>query len=172
MQLRSSSARGRLQRLVGFGLFALCVIRPVGILAQGPEPYTTGERKRLLIMVHLLGYVQTPGEYTVPDDTHVLGLIAKAGGTTEYGDLSAVRITHSAIGIGTAPAPVRYETVDLKAYLEGKSNAGPPVLQPGDVIIVPRNSWWKWRSAAAVMRDLSVVATAVFLGIRTFDNNP
>jgi protein involved in polysaccharide export with SLBB domain len=144
-------------------------------MAQEAEPYTRGDRKRLLIMVHVLGEVRNPGEYSVPDDTDLLGLIAKAGGSTEFGDLGQIRLTHRPQaqrfdGTNGTPAAVGTEMFDLEAYLRGQA-APPPVLQPGDVVTVARNSWASWRTVAAVFRDLAVVASAVFLGMRAFDNN-
>jgi len=147
------------------------------VAAQEPESYVRGERKRLQIQVSVLGEVRTPGEYSVPDDTDVLGLLAKAGGPSEFGDLSAVHLTHQLTiappGTVTAAqgAQSSHEIVDVKAYLAGMPGTAPVVLRPGDVVIVRRNSWSKWRTFAAVMRDLSVVASAVFLGIRAFNGN-
>lgn len=145
------------------------------VAAQEAEPYTRGERKRLLIMVQVLGEVRQPGEYSVPDDTDLLGLISKAGGTTEFGDLSTVRVTHRPmVGFPASTgssASVRSEIVNIKAYLQGDAGNTLLQLQPGDVVVVSRNSWFRWKSVAAVLRDISVVATAVFLGIRTFDDN-
>jgi protein involved in polysaccharide export with SLBB domain len=125
-------------------------------------------------MVQVHGEVRQPGEYSVPDDTDILGLISKAGGTTEFGDLATVRVTHRpqpGTPEAAAGGAVRSEIVDIEAFLQGKAGTSLLVLQPGDVVSVSRNSWFQWRTVAAVLRDISVVATAVFLGIRTFDDN-
>ena len=45
-----------------------------------------------------------------------------------------------------------------------------PVLQPGDVVFVPKNSWHKWKDVSAVIRDVSVVASAYFLYVRATRN--
>src|SRR5262245_28010905 len=178
VQLRSSH-RARRRRAA---VVALCVVAAADLYmatssAQEAEPYTRGERKRLLIMVHVLGEVRNPGEYSVPDDTDLLSLIAKAGGNTELGDLTQVRLTHrpeaqrfaGTNGTDGTPPSVGSQLIDLDAYLRGQGSP-PPVLQPGDVVTVSRNGMASWRTVAAVFRDLAVVATAVFLGIRTFDN--
>src|SRR5262245_42709345 len=47
---------------------AAAIFCPVRSAAQEAESYLRGERKRLLITVHVLGEVRTPGEYSVPDD--------------------------------------------------------------------------------------------------------
>src|SRR5574337_1129678 len=63
--------------------------------AQERDRYILGEQKQLEILVHILGQVQKPGEYRVPDGTNVLELLSKAGGPTEYSDLSEVVLTHA-----------------------------------------------------------------------------
>jgi hypothetical protein len=170
----------RLGHLAIAGSMSLVLGAATRVHAQEAEPYTRGERKRLLILVQVLGEVRQPGEYSIPDDTDLLGLISKAGGTTEFGDLSTVRVTHRP-GAGFNPTAssgtgggsgVRSEIVNVEAFLQGEAGSTLLVMQPGDVVVISRNSWFRWRSVAAVLRDISVVATAVFLGIRTFDNNP
>ena len=47
------------------------------------------------------------------------------------------------------------------------AGASIPTLQPGDVVVVPRNGFSKWKSVAGILRDLSVVASAYFLYLRT-----
>jgi hypothetical protein len=175
LQFRSRSrARRRGAAVVVFCVVAATELCPTTVRAQEAEPYTRGDRKRLLIMVHVLGEVRNPGEYSVPDDTDLLGLIAKAGGSTEFGDLGQIRVTHRPQtqqfgGTNGSPPSTGSELIDLDAYLRGNA-APPPVLQPGDVVMVSRNSWASWRTVAAVFRDLAVVASAVFLGMRAFEN--
>jgi protein involved in polysaccharide export with SLBB domain len=133
------------------------------------------------MVVHVLGEVERPGEYRVPDDTDVLELISKAGGGSQFANYSSITITR------LNPQPVAYDVassgtnggshaseriiqVNLEEILKGKSATPVPMLQPGDVVSVPRNGWFKWRTAAAVLRDLSVVFTAYLLAVRTFDD--
>ena len=44
--------------------------------------------------------------------------------------------------------------------------APPPILRPGDVIFVPKNSRQKWLDVSTVVRDLSIVASSYFLYLR------
>jgi protein involved in polysaccharide export with SLBB domain len=117
-----------------------------------------------------------PGEYRVPDDTNVLELLSKAGGGSQLAQLSEVTITRmnpsTEVAGSTHTAPVkapRVFRVNIEHILEGKT-ADIPMLQPGDVVMVPRNSWSAWRTTAAVLRDLSIVATTYFLAVRTYED--
>jgi hypothetical protein len=60
--------------------------------------------------------------------------------------------------------------VDLDLYLNSPEGAPIPGLQPGDVVMVPRNRKYRWKFVAGILRDLSVVASAYFLGVRAFQN--
>src|SRR6187455_903694 len=57
-----------------------------------PKGYLLPQEQGLEMMVHILGEVQKPGEYRVPDNTDLLELLAKAGGPTEFANLSWVKI--------------------------------------------------------------------------------
>ena len=120
------------------------------------------------MIVHIMGEVQKPGEYRVADHTDLLELLANAGGPTQFSKLGVVSIRRVPTWIapeGTigaaAPRPSILR-VDINEILHNP-NVAAPVLQPGDVIFVPRNSWATWKDIAAVMRDISVVASAYFL---------
>jgi hypothetical protein len=157
-------------------LVALPLANPAAAQEPGPtagrDRYILGQEKNLEMVVHILGQVQRPGEYQVPDGTNALELMSKAGGPTEFASLSGVWITHAAQG--TAPGSVavggsRIVRLNLEAYL-GSPNPVPLVaLQPGDVVNVPPNGKATWKFVAGIMRDLAVVATAYFLGVRAFN---
>jgi len=168
-----------LLRAVTFVLSLAAWIVPA--TAQQEDNYILGEERRLEMVVHVLGEVQRPGEYRVADDTDVLELISKAGGGSQFANLSGIMITR------LNPQPASYEIaqggtngdlhpserlirVNVDEILKGKSTTPVPILQPGDVVSVPRNGWFKWRTAAAVLRDLSVVFTAYLLAVRTFED--
>ena len=152
-----------------------CVAVWASPLHAQEDVYVQDESQRLQILVHIMGEVKEPGEYLVSDNTDVLQLISKAGGPTEFGNLSGVRIRrlqppmplHDALGASNGDAlSERLLRADLTAYLNAKSNAPPPVLQPGDVVTVPSNSWRAWRRAFSMVRDIAVVVSVYLLYLR------
>ena len=142
-------------------------------LAQVREDYSLGAGNRLEMVVHIMGEVQKPGKYLVRDDTNLIELLSEAGGPTEYSNLSNVTITHMEPALpangqgGTdhiqGKRIIRY---NVKKYLREERAAAAPILEPGDVILVPKNKWSTWRNVATVARDISVIASAYFLYMR------
>ena len=152
------------------------------IITQGQ--YQIGPNERLLITVHIFGEVEKPGEYLVPDNTNLLELISKAGGPTEYSNLSSVKITRGVIGAN-----------DLKRGLENQADKNPYrarslkkrvlnvnlkkildkeqyytivlTLQPGDVVRVSRNNWFTWQAIIRIISQLAVVAQVWYWYSRT-----
>ncbi len=139
------------------------------------EKYMMGEEKKLEIIVYILGEVQRPGEYRVYDNTNAIELIAKAGGPTEFSNLRAVSLTRTrpdlvaALGVTSPSQPTIHKQIiklDVLKYLREENTKQLPTLQPGDIILVPKNSWNTWKSIASVSRDIAVVASAYFLYLR------
>jgi len=127
-----------------------------------------GEQRRLEIVVHVLGEVTRPGELRVQDNTNVLEALSKAGGGTEFANLNAVTITRLPQNVGIDGTPAEQVIhVDIKEYLHRGGSKPLPVLEPGDVISVPRNNFSRWKTTASVIRDLSIVASTYFLYLRT-----
>ncbi len=144
------------------------------LVAQETGDYLLGEEEKLQMVVYILGEVQKPGEYRVSDNTNVIELISKAGGTTEFSNLGKVRIRRELVMYdeNSPRKKIKKEFLkfDAKGYLEKQGTPDPPILKPGDIVYVGKNSWSSWRKVATVVRDVSVVASAVFLYFRTFDN--
>ena len=138
-----------------------------------------GDGQQLQFVVHVLGEVRAPGEYTVLDNTTVIDLVSKAGGPTEYAGLANVRVTrvlHRPVVVAGSAAGVADDStyvmhLNLDNYLDGRDRKPALVLQPGDVVTVPSNGWSKWRRISGIARDLSVVASAYFLYLRAARNN-
>jgi len=141
------------------------VLAPARSSCQVGDRYILGQEKKLEMMVHILGEVKTPGEYQVVDGTSVLELLSKAGGPTEYSQLATISLTRA---LATGTSEPRVVTVDLDHYLHSSQPVGIPALQPGDVVMVPRNRKYRWKLVSGILRDLSVVASAYFLGVRAF----
>ena len=111
---------------------------------------------QLKIDVHIWGEVKNPGEYSVPDGTNILQLISKGGGPTEYADLSKVKITHATAGSNRVPR------VNLSDYLDKENFELLPTLQKGDVVRVPHNAWYKWRTLIKVAADVAIIANVYY----------
>jgi protein involved in polysaccharide export with SLBB domain len=109
------------------------------------------------VKVHVWGEVRNPGEYYVPAGINVLELISKAGGPTEYGNLGRVRLTRDRKSFD------RVVRIDLSDYLKKKRYDKPiPVVENGDIVDVPRNWWYKWRTTIRVAADVAIVANAYY----------
>ena len=152
------------------------------VLGQETGKYLLGDDQKLEMIVHVLGEVQRPGEYRVADNTNVLELISKAGGPTEFSNLGSTTITRVSDRAlasggnghgnnGHLNAENQIIKVNLSDYLK-KANAPPlPLLQPSDVVLIPRNSWSKWRNTFAIVRDISVVVSVYLLYLRVENGN-
>lgn len=162
-----------LRLVIGFVYYGL--LATGGIFAQ--DQYLLGEEQQLEIVVYVMGEVSKPGEYRVSDNTNLVELLSKAGGETDFSNLGSVLITRpktpSALRTtgNEPPQNVEKEIINFNVsdYLKKKNGPPPSMLQPGDVVYVSRNKWHKWRTVAAVMRDLAIVASTYFLYLRATD---
>jgi len=119
------------------------------------------------MVVHIMGEVQKPGEYQVPDDTDLVQLLSKAGGPTAFSRLRGTTVRRvMPRSVSEGRPRIEIIPVDLELALRDPSAAPGLLLHPGDVAIVPRNSWYTWRNVSTVVRDLAVVASAYFLYLR------
>ena len=86
--------------------------------------------------VSIQGAVKNPGRFELPTEStlSVVELVTKAGGFTDIGKGSDVRITH-------ASGKKEVQHVDVQGIITGKSNIKPDdeslLLQPGDIVYVP-----------------------------------
>ena len=159
------------------------------------EQYLIGEEEKLEMNVHIWGEVRSPGEYRVPDNTNVLELISKAGGTTEFSNLSEVILTREGFpDLQSANAESnstllannadmlmlnlpkqakklqkRVIKINLKEYLEKEHYKPFPKLQPGDVIRIKRNQWFRWQSAIRIASQIAIVFQAMYYFSRIYD---
>lgn len=173
----------QMNKLIVFFVYFIFSITFVGrVSGQEKEKYILGGEQKLKMVVHIWGAVKSPGEYQVSDDTNVLELISKAGGPTEFSKLSSVRLTriepqlyfknngsyNEKNGSNNSKFRVgkRIIKINIDNYLKKENASSPPVLQPGDVIYIPRNNWFRWRNVVAVARDLSVIASVYFIYLR------
>lgn len=169
----------RLESWFATVLFFVSIVLTTGASGQERENYILGEEETLEMIVHIWGEVRDPGEYRVSDDTNVLELISKAGGTTQFSKLSDVRITRTnanfisngSDGRNGSERVSRIRNINLEDYLKRENSQVVPILRPGDVVYIPRNSLSTWQNVTGFARDLSVVASVVFLAIRALNEN-
>lgn len=121
------------------------------------ESFRMDASQQLLIEVHVWGEVNKPGSYQVPDGSTLLDVISAAGGPTQFAALSRVRLSHA-----PGPAP-RIQAVDLDRYLSREKAVLPPVLKPGDAVLVPRNARFFWKDAVALIADLALIVNVYYL---------
>ncbi|MBN2001371.1 SLBB domain-containing protein [candidate division KSB1 bacterium] len=149
--------------------------------------YLVGEQQKLEMVVHIWGEVMKPGEYRVPYDTNVLELISKAGGPTEYANLSKVRLTREAEAMNVTQNVLKSLVSDARAgkiteekldeslkehyasrlhmynvtkYLKDEKGFNPPIeLKPGDVVTVGHNKWYYWREVVRISHEVAVIAS-------------
>ena len=82
--------------------------------------------------ISVLGEVARPGVYQIRDDSTLLECLAQAGGITEMGDATAVRITRYAEDGTHNTYSINTDRIDTQA------GAGLLRVMPGDIIYVPR----------------------------------
>jgi len=139
------------------------------------DQYIIGDDGKLQFSVHIWGEVARPGEYLVPDKTDILELISKAGGPTEFSNLKNVSITiwllrftdkdikSANINISKFKSGNKslksVTKINLKKMLENEDYGKLlPILHPGDVVIVGKNTWYKWQTVIRVVSQLAIVA--------------
>ncbi len=164
-------------------------------ITQGKvEQYLTGNEKKIEMIVHIWGEVKNPGEYRVSDDTNVLELISKAGGPTEYSNLKNVMLTRevtptiqisahdwkselivdnnqpdiSAPSENSTSMPKRVLKINLKYYLENPTPEELPILQPGDIVHIKHNSWFRWQTAIRLTSQIAIVFQAMYYFSRIY----
>jgi hypothetical protein len=99
----------------------------------GASRYYLGKEDELLIPVNILGFVNKPGQYMVPNETDLISLVAFAGGFREDAKLNGIKILRG-IAKNGRPNSVK---IDLKKYFATGNRALIPHLMPDDTILVP-----------------------------------
>src|SRR3990172_1576281 len=108
--------------------------------------YLSGEANTVEMIVHIIGQVQRPGHYRVGDATNLIELLSMAGGPTEFSNLGAVTIAHVESDLPVGGQNVisqnkrkRIVKYDINKYMQEDNVLPPPILEPGDVVMVPTN---------------------------------
>jgi len=114
-----------------------------------------GLEEELKIKVRVWGEVTVPGLYIVGDGADLLEVISLAGGPTQDADLGDVRIVRS---FGEESRVIE---VDVKEYLTRGSREAIILLEPGDTVSVPSQTWPKIFRWAGVISTLTLIANVI-----------
>lgn len=107
--------------------------------------------------VYVLGEVNTPAMIKYGRDATILEYIAQAGGYKETAKLSIVTVLHTNQDNKTK------ELVDVKDWIKSGAKPGGGEILPGDIIIVPKDSSFKFRDYVDILN--SVIPTVSFLRV-------
>ncbi|SFU02473.1 polysaccharide biosynthesis/export family protein [Sedimentitalea nanhaiensis] len=98
-----------------------------------PRPSGGGSGTVSGVTVYMLGEVATPGAMEVKRGTTFLQALAQGGGVTRFGATKRLQLRRAG-----ANGQQQIYTYNVKDIIDGKSSIRTPVLQEGDVIIVPQ----------------------------------
>ena len=99
--------------------------------------------------VTILGAVTRPDNYPVAGELSLLEIISKAGGYLPDASLDRVRIFHK-------DERLESTEVDLEYYMKRADLENMPMVQPGDVVFVPREENFI-REVGGFFRDLAFI---------------
>lgn len=125
------------------------LIRRISKYIPNPQITVTVREYRGL-SVTVLGSVRRSGHYSIAGGKNLLDVLAEAGGVSDGGNLSRVRVIRNG----------HRETINLKSVLEGERELLVN-LEPGDTIYVPRK-WFAWLD----MRNMQFVLTLSVLALQ------
>ncbi len=105
--------------------------------------------------VKVIGEVREPGIYEAFYGASILDMIFKAGGLRDRADISKIRY------VSPSRKRSREVIVDLEKYYKDPYNYELPVVQAGDIVIVPEKIE-VWRTILSVVSDFSSIMLAVY----------
>lgn len=118
-----------------------------------------GLENRFLIDVQVWGQVHKPGQFSVPDDTDIVGLLSFAGGPTDDAKLRSVRLIRRSGG-------EQVLKLNLETFVEEGRLGGADRLEAGDVLVVPANRSHQVLRLTNVLSFLTLAANVVILAAR------
>ena len=111
----------------------------------------------LTLIVNVIGFVQRPGRYEIASSIDLMNLISLAGGPTPDGSLSKVSIIRiDGKGDKTTRREIHVDLDDLSVVKQEDLQ-----LAPGDLVLVNRTNWSKFRDAFEVVVEASAITIAV-----------
>ncbi len=107
--------------------------------------------------VSVLGDVTRPGKFLIRGEPTVFSLLAEAGGALPDAKLSDAIVIHG--------DTFKKEGINLNHYLTDKGTQDkPPVLYPGDVLMVPKDQALTsndWAIIASIAASVAIIATQI-----------
>ncbi len=128
------------------------------------DRYIYSAENKLQIVVHIWGEVNRPGQYIVPDGTNVLELISLAGGPTEFSNLGNIRLTREVMYNANSQNKIQKEIlkIDLNNYLKKEHSRQIPVLQPGNVVKISKNNWFRYQTVIRLVSQAAIIVQALY----------
>jgi polysaccharide export outer membrane protein len=108
-------------------------VLPGDVLVVRSAPGEVGSGPAALEPVRVVGAVETPGGYDLPEAATLLDAVLAAGGLAEYAAGNRARLIR---GQGDARTETKVRLVDLLKGRESQENLD---LQPGDLLVVPES---------------------------------
>ena len=169
-------------------IILIFILAASGIAQQNSKSseYLLGDEEKLEMVVAIWGEVRNPGEYRVAYNTNIIELISTAGGPSQNAKLSNVQLTRQATEWSISPSTLdtiikesgggkikndelkrRFDAAsrqivyyDVEKYLGDRTMLmPPPILQPGDVVHVRKNTWVRWREIIRVAHEIALIAS-------------
>jgi hypothetical protein len=125
----------------------------------GGSRYFIGKENELLIPVNVLGYVNKPGQYMVPNGTDLISLVSYAGGFHVDANMAGVRVVRGQVPEGGKPEILQ---VNVKEYFHTGNREKIPSLNPDDTVIVNGSSHVMFRTVFDFIARVSVLAQIYF----------
>lgn len=151
--LRSPSRAGvvaypRRVVLVVSGVAFACLVLPLlgPALAQAPsfDGATTGSTPGF--KYYIWGEVRSPGVKTLGPQAEITELLSAAGGPAPDADMTRVELIR---GVDR-----QVERFNLRTKLESGEGV---TLSPGDIVVIPRNFWPKFREGLTLVSGLATI---------------
>ncbi len=121
------------------------------------EYFNSNRDQRFEIKVNLVGGVQTPGIYHLPDTTNLIEAISLAGGTVTNADLGNVYVKH--------PTPSGFEThhYDLSKIISNPEMKFPQITDRDTILIETTNTSQNLVVALSIIGSVLGILTTGYL---------
>jgi len=144
-------------------LKGLTQIEGAKLIQQKLSEYISNPQVTLLVRssnyynVSVLGDVAHPGQFLIRGEPTVFSILSEAGGALEDANLGGALIIHGDTN--------KKEEINLDRYLKDRSlQEKPPVLYPGDVLMIPKNEGLTsgdWAIIASIAASAAIIATQI-----------